>query len=110
MRTLSKKLTGLSLLLPQVSQAQVAVTNPLGSVNDIPSLVSNIITGILGIVGALALFMFVWGGVLWLTSGGNSDRIQKGKYTLVWATLGLFIIFASYGLLRVIIDALTGQA
>ena len=70
---------------------------------------NNIIRAILGIVGALALFMFIYGGMIWMTSGGNTSRIEKGKETLIWATIGLFIIFASYAILSFIFQALAGQ-
>ena len=98
--------TALLLVAPSV-QAAVKVTNPLGTISDVPSLVSNIIATILGIVGALALLMFVWGGLMWMTSGGNREKVQKGKNTLVWATIGLLVIFASYSILRAIFGAFT---
>lgn len=90
------------------AKAAVSVTNPLGNITDIPSLSGRIIAGILGVVGAISLVMFVWGGFLWLTSGGNADRIQKGKITLTWSTIGLLVIFASYALTRTVLDALAG--
>jgi len=79
--------------------------NPTG-VATVPTLISNIIKAVLGIVGAVALFMFVWGGFTWLTSGGNPDKIKTGKDVLVWATIGLLVIFASYTLVETIFKAL----
>ena len=83
----------------------VNVTNPLGETNSVPELVNNIVMGILGIVGAIALAMFVYGGVLWMTSMGNQNRIEKGKETLVWATIGLLIVFSSFAILRTVFEA-----
>lgn len=87
--------------------------NPLGGtsaapegVTSVPALIANIIKTILGIVGAVALFMFVWGGFGWLTSGGNPDKVKAGRDTLVWATIGLLVIFASYTLVDVVFRAL----
>jgi hypothetical protein len=74
----------------------------------IPELIGSIIKAILGIVGALALLMFVYGGFVWLTSGGSADKIKKGKDIIVWATIGLIVIFASYALVSFVIRAIGG--
>jgi hypothetical protein len=47
--------------------------------------------------------------VLWMTSLGNTQQIEKGKETLKWATIGLMIIFASYAILSFIFKALSGK-
>ena len=85
----------------------VKLTNPI-STSDIPTLAGNIIQALLGIVGAVALLMVVYGGFLWLTSAGNPERIKKGKETLIWAVIGLAFIFSSYMLARFVFQALLG--
>lgn len=52
----------------------------------------NFINLILGIVGGLALLMFVYGGYQMLTSMGNPEGIKKGKDTLTGAFIGLILI------------------
>jgi len=85
----------------------VKLTDPLGGqANDIPVLVGSIIKYVSGILGVLALVMFIYGGLMWMTSGGASDKIKKGRDTLVWAVLGLALIFFSYALLDFILKAL----
>ena len=97
------------VLLTAIKVQAVSLPNPLGSnVTTVPQLINRVIIAILGIIGALALLMFVWGGLLWMTSGGNSDRIKKGRDTLVWASIGLLIIFASYSLVNTIFKSLLG--
>jgi len=83
--------------------------NPLGEGVTNPSeVIGNVIQAVLGIVGSLALLMFVYGGLTWMLSGGNNERVQKGKTILVWATVGLIVIFASYALVRFVITGITG--
>lgn len=94
-------------LANSVQAAIVPLPDPLGGQGDnIPLLVGNIIEYVLGILGVLALVMFIFGGITWMTSGGVSDKIKKGRDTLVWAVLGLALIFFSYGLLDFILKAL----
>jgi len=78
--------------------------SPIGEVTG-PELIGRIIKAVLGVVGALALAMFVFGGFTWLTSGGSPDKIKKGKDILMWAVIGLIIIFTSYTLVDFILTA-----
>jgi hypothetical protein len=67
-------------------------------------IIGNVIKAALGIVGSIALLMMTYGGFLWLTAMGNSERIEKGKNTLIWAVLGLTVIFGAYAVTSYIID------
>ena len=73
------------------------------------ALIGKIINAALGIVGSLALVMFIYGGFMWMMAGGNAERVQKGKDTLVWAALGLVIIFSSYALVRFVLKAIGAE-
>ena len=88
------------------AEKTVQLPNPLKGQDDIPTLVGNIINYVLGILGVLALVMFIYGGLMWMTSEGAPDKIKKGKDTLIWAILGLVLIFFSYALLDFILKAL----
>jgi len=74
---------------------------------DVPSLIGNVLKVFLGIIGSLALVIFIYGGVMWMTSGGNPDKVKKAQGTLVWSILGLVVIFSSYVLVSGVITALT---
>ena len=90
---------------PAVQAVEIKIYNPIAA-ESVPELVNSLVRNILGIVGALALFMFVYGGVLWMTSAGNSQRVEKGRETLIWATIGLIVIFASYAILNFIFTSI----
>ncbi len=61
---------------------------------------------VLGPIGAFAIVMFVYGGVLWMTSGGNADNHRKAMTTITWAALGLIAMLTSYALLKFFFSAL----
>lgn len=87
----------------------VTLTNPLGDSNLTPqAFIGRIIAGALGIVGSLALAMFVYGGFTWMTSAGNQEKVKKGKDILIWAALGLVAIFMSYAFVRFVIEGIRG--
>ena len=89
----------------------VTLTDPLGGKGQDPNtLIRTIISAVLGIVGSLALLMFIYGGLTWMTAAGGKEKIQKGKDILVWATVGLIIIFMSYAIVRFVLEKIIGGA
>ena len=85
----------------------LCLQNPLGSINSPAALIGQVLNSIFGIVGSLALAMFVYGGLIWMTSSGNPEKVKKGRDVLVWSAIGLFVIFSSYALVRVVLSSLT---
>jgi hypothetical protein len=91
-----------------VSLESVSPVKGLTGASGIATVIGRIIKAVLGTVGAFALLMFVYGGLLMLTSAGKSDQINKGKQVLVWAVIGLAMILASYTLTNTVIQGITG--
>ncbi len=87
--------------------------NPLGSgFNDpkeIPTLIGNVIKGLFGIIGTIALIMFIFGGFLWMTAFGEEGKIKKGWDAMIWAGMGLAVIFGSYIAVDFILKAILGS-
>lgn len=94
----------------------VELINPIGGsegttesrrgVDDLRVTIGNVIGKVLGVVGSLAFLAFIVGGFLWLTSAGNADRVQKGSTAMLYATIGLFVIFGAYAILNTILGGL----
>lgn len=97
-------LASLGLAAPFLALAQNESLNaPFGSSSrqTEPILfIAVIIQALLGIVGAGALLMFVWGGFHMIFSGGSEERIKKGRDTLLWAVIGMAVILSSYAVLN----------
>ncbi|MDD5749405.1 MAG: hypothetical protein PHO91_01295 [Patescibacteria group bacterium] len=96
------------LLFPIYSAIAISVPNPLPNVNSIPDLIANFIRAILGIVGALSLFFVFQGGITWMTSRGNADKVKAGRDTMLWAIFGLVAVFLSYFVINVVLTILQG--
>lgn len=93
--------------VPPCPTGQTCLPNPLGEGKEDPKvIVGGIIKVALGIMGSLALFMFIWGGFLWMTAQGASEKITKGKDTIIWAIFGMAIILSSYAILNFVIQSL----
>jgi len=70
-------------------------------------LINRVIKTIVGVVGSLALAVFVYGGILWMTSAGNEKRVTDGKNAMLWAVIGLVVIFFAYTIVSFILMKLT---
>lgn len=97
-------LAAVTLFAHDALAATQGLTNPIGEEN-IPVLVNRAIKAVLGITGAAALVMFLYGGVLWMTAMGEEKRIKQGWDTMTWAALGMGAIFLSYAIVRLILKA-----
>jgi len=98
----------MALLVPAAVWAQetVSIVNPLRR-EDPAEIIGDIVKAVLGITGIISLIAFVMGGITWMTSGGSAEKVKKGRDILVWAVIGLFVVFSSYTLLRYVFEALT---
>ncbi|MDD5291106.1 MAG: pilin [Patescibacteria group bacterium] len=98
-----------------VESKPVTLDNPLGKTaagKDISpqELIGRIISAVLGIVGSLALAMFIYGGFTIMTAAGTAEKVEKGKQILIWAAIGLIIIFTSYALVNFVLTNVIKQA
>lgn len=51
-------------------------------------------------VGVVAVVMIIIGGFLYLTSGGDSNRVASAKNTIIYAIVGLVIALLAQALVR----------
>lgn len=82
------------------------IDNPTG-IFLVKNFIGNIINSVFGFVGSIALLMFIYGGLSWMTSGGNSEKVKKSRDTLVWAAIGLVFIFLSYAVASILIKTIS---
>ena len=66
-----------------------------------------IIQPVIGLTGLVFLVLTVYAGMMWMTSGGDSKRVQKAKDILVASVVGAVIIASAYVIVNTVIGALT---
>jgi hypothetical protein len=59
------------------------------------------------IFAAVAVLFLVWGGVQYVTSGGDDGRVKNAKNTILYAIIGLIITIVAYAVVGVISGLLT---
>ena len=50
----------------------------------------------------LSLFFLVYGGIRWIVSGGNKEKVAQARQTLTYAVIGLIIVLLSFFIVNVI--------
>lgn len=62
---------------------------------------------ILGVTGSIALLIFVIGGIMYMTSGGSSDKVKKATTVLKTAVIGIAIILLAGLIIQTVLKSLT---
>ena len=77
--------------------------NQLG-MTDAKVLIGRIIKTAMGVMGSIFLLLMVYAGVLWMIGstsiGGGATKkdVMKARGIIVWSTLGIIVILASYAI------------
>jgi len=73
-------------------------------------LVQRIVTIMLVIGVVLALFFLLWGGIRWITSGGDKAKLDAARGTITAAIVGLILAFLAFFIISVITFLFTGKS
>ncbi|EKD63100.1 MAG: hypothetical protein ACD_51C00340G0003 [uncultured bacterium] len=69
-------------------------------------ILADLVSGLLAIVGVVAVYFLVSNGLSYATSMGQQDKIDKAKKGITWSIIGLGAILISYILVRFVIKTL----
>ncbi len=111
---------GFSVLVPVMSQA-VDVTSQLGAAakkgagyeepltKDPRLVITSGIKIFLSFLGILFLIMTLYAGFTIMTAGGESDKVEKGKKTLVRSIIGIAVVMSAYSITLLAYKIATGD-
>lgn len=81
------------------------IYNPMVSVEGVTALANYLGTFwqvAYTIGGIFVLIFFTWGAILWLTAGGDEEKIEKAQKTISNALIGLVLLAASFPIIKII--------
>jgi len=58
----------------------------------VPDILNNIVGWVLGFTGSIAVLFLIWGGIQYVTSAGNKERVELAKKTITYAVIGIIVI------------------
>lgn len=65
-------------------------------------LITAIITILFIVATLLAVGFLIYGGIKWITSGGDKAKVEAARGTIVAALVGLVLVFLSYFILNLV--------
>ncbi len=99
---ISSALTSLSLTTPVFAQ-NIGIGKPNKvAIVDIGRLITSSVNLVVVVSGILVFVYLVWGGIQWLTSGGDKTHVQEARDKITHALIGLAIIAAAWALTMII--------
>lgn len=107
---LTKKLAViLTVLYGYLSFAPVALAQSLGvpqppgfEIEDLGLLISRAIAIALMLAGILVFVYLVWGGIQWITSGGDKAKTEEARARITAALVGLAIVAAAWAVMQLV--------
>ena len=86
---------------PDPGQCQAGAENTEENVNNLITQIINIFSVIVGII---AVIMIIWGGLKYITSGGDSGNVTGAKNTILYAIIGLIIVALAQFIVRFVLS------
>jgi hypothetical protein len=65
---------------------------------DMNSFLKNSISFVLSFLGVVFLILVIYGGITWMTSLGNEQKVTSAKNLLIAAIIGLIIVLLAYAI------------
>ena len=80
----------------------IVVPTPPGVQADFGKFLGRTVGFVFMLAGLAAFIYLIWGGVQWITSGGDKTAVEAAQHRIQAAVLGLLIVFATWAIMSVI--------
>src|SRR3989337_4507375 len=96
----------MTLLSPVFAQSTINLS-PGGQFTGLNSItIANIISALIILILIIAalvfFFMLVWGGIRYITSGGDTGQTEAARSQITAALIGLVIVFAAWAIINLV--------
>ena len=71
--------------------------------NDMGAVLGFVITIAFIIAILIALFFLIWGGIKWISSGGDKGGVEAARNQIIAAVIGLIIVFLAFFILNLVL-------
>jgi hypothetical protein len=85
-----------------LAQQEIIIVQPTGGVHNFGNLLTAGIQTALIIAAILTFVFLIWGGIQWITSGGDKAAYESARNRITAALVGLAIVAASWALMQLI--------
>lgn len=79
------------------------ITPGQGFAQDIGGVINAVLSFVMVIAALLVLLYMVWGGIEWISSGGDKGKTESARNKITAAVIGLIILAASYAVFTLVL-------
>ena len=112
---LSIGISGLVVSSVYAADCTVDSDNPLGTASecvkndsqptDLTKSIQDITNVLLFVVGAISVIMIIYGGIQYVTSSGDSSKVQNAKNTILYSIVGIVVAILAYAITNFVVSA-----
>lgn len=104
---ISTSIYGLMIVSSGEVMAQVSSINTgTGYASDIGTVINAVLRFVMVIAALLVFLYLIWGGIEWITSGGDKGKTESARNKITAAVIGLIVLAASYAILLLALNFL----
>jgi len=74
----------------------------------LPTLIARIINIFLGFLGIIFVIIIIYAGFVWMTAGGNEDKVSQARKWITNSVIGIIIILAAYAITNFVVSRIVG--
>jgi len=74
--------------------------------SNVEQVLNRIIDALLLILSPIAVIMTIYAGYLFMTAGGNEDKVKAARHTLLYVIVGVAVLILSKGIVSLVTDIL----
>jgi len=91
---------------PEIIDTDVGGDLGYDAETDLKTTITNVVQWALGFLALIAVIMIIIGGFMWMTAGGNEERVEKAKKMISAAVIGLIIILLAWAIVIFVIGVI----
>ncbi len=84
-------------------------TDTSGSTTKVNETIAQFINIFSTLVGVIAVIMIIYGGLRYITSGGDSGKITNAKNTIIYALIGLVVVALAQFIVKFVLNKVTSE-
>ncbi len=72
-----------------------------GFAANLGSVLSSLLSFVMALAALIVFVYLIWGGIQWITSGGDKSKTEEARNKITAAVIGLIVLAASYAILQI---------
>jgi len=77
-------------------------------VSKVQTFMQSVIQVLVTLAGLVSAGFFVWGGIGYITSSGDPEKLDRAKKTIVYSAIGLVIVLGAFVISTIVTQLATG--